>query len=91
MHDAIMHEHERVHYQKNHGITYHICMHVDHLHREIFRAKCWEFRPLCDKDLCCWYSLGAPLWDIFFNFLHKDLCCWYSLGAPFWDIDCVGV
>ena len=24
-------------------------MHVDYLHREIFHAKCWEFRPLCDK------------------------------------------
>ena len=24
-------------------------MHVDHLHREIFHAKCWEFRPLCDN------------------------------------------
>ena len=24
-------------------------MHVDHLHGEIFRAECWDFRPLCDK------------------------------------------
>ena len=28
-------------------------MHVDHLHREIFHAKCWEFRPLCD-NYCFW-------------------------------------
>ena len=34
----------------NHGITdYHICMHVDHIHREIFHAECWEFRLLCDN------------------------------------------
>ena len=26
-------------------------MHVDRLHREIFHAECWEFRPLCDKLL----------------------------------------
>ena len=25
-------------------------MQVDHLHREIFHAECWEFRPLCDND-----------------------------------------
>ena len=24
-------------------------MHVDHLHRKIFHAEHWEFRPLCDK------------------------------------------
>ena len=24
-------------------------MHVDHLHREIFHAKSWEIRPLCNK------------------------------------------
>ena len=24
-------------------------MHVDHLHREIFHAECWEFKPLCDN------------------------------------------
>ena len=23
-------------------------MHVDHLHRKIFHAECWEFRSLCD-------------------------------------------
>ena len=31
-------------------LIYHICMLVDHPHREIFHAEYWEFRPQCDKD-----------------------------------------
>ena len=33
-------------------------MHVDHLHREIFHAECWEFRLLCDK---MWYFSRSKL------------------------------
>ena len=58
---AIMHERERERvpyrtYMRRTMVklTYHICMHVDHLHREIFHVKCLEFRSLCDK---CTYMI----------------------------------
>ena len=31
-------------------------MHVDHLHRKIFQAECWEFRPLYDNFCFVYFS-----------------------------------
>ena len=36
-------------------------MHVDHLHREIFHAESWEFRPLCDKSKYQFQKLMHPM------------------------------
>ena len=40
-------------------------MHVDHLHREIFHAECWKYRPLCDNQYCAHYfarNWQSPSW-----------------------------
>ena len=76
MYDAIMHERERVHYRTYMCRTiYHICMHVDHLHREIFHAECWEFRPLCDN-----VSLKRWLLNMGYTLIFLLKKCWVAFA-----------